>query len=131
MSDLAAEIEAHVLESQKFSRKHLVLELDCSPQSLRELDEQCDAVEFAIRGGKSPENVAMLTRIWGAYLGEVLRRRWGGTWSVDESGPVLTINHQQFRPHERVKQRLLAGKQHDIEAFYREAEARVSAGGSG
>ena len=124
MSDVDDAIKAAVLEAQKFTRKHLVVELDFSPHSLRELEGQCDAVEYAIRGGKSPENIELLTRIWGAYLGEVLRRHIGGEWAResddDPNRLVLRTEHETLCPHEQVRQRLLGGPKHSLWDYFEE-----------
>jgi hypothetical protein len=125
MSDLDNEMKANALEAQKFSRKHLVVELDFSPESLLELDPQCDAVEYAIRGGKSAENIAMLTRIWGAYLGETIRLRIGGQWEEEPTGPVLSLGSERLRPHERVRLRLVEGASHSLVAYFAEIQSRA------
>jgi hypothetical protein len=127
MSPLAAEMKAHALEAQKFSRKHLVLELDFSPHSLHELDPQLDALEYALRGGKSPENISMLTRIWGAYLGETIRHRLGGEWSPDsDSQPTIVLSGETLRPHEQVRLRIVEGAKHNVEAWFLDLQARHS-----
>jgi hypothetical protein len=107
---LCEQMRTDALEAQKFSRKHLVLELDFSEASIHELENLCDTVEYAIRGGKSPENIEMLTRVWGAYLGEAVRRATGAEWVQDsESGnrPCLKgSSGHRFFPHELVRSRL-------------------------
>lgn len=77
MSDLAEAMKANALEAQRFSRKHLVLELDFSEASVDLIEANADDVEYAIKGGKSEENVAMLVRVWGVHrrvVTEDLRR---------------------------------------------------------
>ncbi len=119
MSNLAEQMQADALEAQRFSRKHLVLELDFSPASIGELEAQIDAVEYAIPGGMSPENVDLLTRIWGAYLGETLRRRAGGQWVRQDDGRVVLQGAAQaVFPHEQVRQRLLAGDTHNLTSYF-------------
>src|SRR5688572_10759809 len=111
MTTLADEMKAHALEAQRFSRKHLVLELDFSETSIQQLENQADSVTFALRGGKSAENIAMLTRVWGAYLGESLRKATGAEWVEEMAGQVRRIGLKGSKltvhPHEKVHQRLL------------------------
>lgn len=114
MCELATQMKADALEAQKFSRKHLVLELDFSPHSVGEMERNCDAVEFALRGGKSPENIGLLTRIWGAYLGETLRMQVGGEWTGDAGSPVLRVGEEALQPHEQVRQRLVSGAAYNL-----------------
>lgn len=69
--------------------------LDYSIESIKEVDRILDRQHQQIPRGlsrllqKSPPESAIQTsaRIWGAYLGEVIRRQWGGEWSVAETGP--------------------------------------------
>jgi hypothetical protein len=127
MPDLSEKISANVLEAQVFSRKHLVLELDFSLGSLEELETHIDTVEYAIPGGKSADNVARLTRIWGTYLGECLRRSAGGDWvdeaSDDNEGIALRVHGQTVFPLERVRQRLLEGEAFNLVSFFKEHQA--------
>jgi ribosomal protein S6E (S10) len=122
MSDLAAEIEAQALEAQKFTRKHLVVELDYSERSIEELENQFDTVEYAIKGGKSAENVEMLTRIWGSYLGEALRRHGGGQWRREttdqQNRTCLQRATKSLYPHEQVRLRLTAGSEHNVWRYF-------------
>lgn len=121
MSLLAA-MQADALEAQKFSRKHLVLELDFSAHSIAELEQQADSIEYAIAGGKSAANVAMLTRTWGAYLGEALRKQVGGEWVQAEDqriglrGPGATVY-----PHEQVQRRLVEGRAANLSVYFAQA----------
>jgi hypothetical protein len=122
MSQLADQMQAHALEAQRFTRKHLVVELDYSPASLQELDAQADAVDYALAGGKSEENLAMLTRIWGSYVGEMLRRHAGGQWVSEQSpeGPRIALQgeKQTVYPHEQVRRRLTDGPQHCLAEYF-------------
>ena len=116
MSLLAA-MQADALEAQKFSRKHLV-----SAHSIAELEQQADSIEYAIAGGKSAANVAMLTRTWGAYLGEALRKQVGGEWVQAEDqriglrGPGATVY-----PHEQVQRRLVEGRAANLSVYFAQA----------
>ena len=82
-------------------------------QSVSELDPLCDDVEFMLAGGKSEENIELLTRIWGAYLGELLRKQCDGQW-VEDDGRCLQIGDGQLRPHEQVRRRLTEGAEFSL-----------------
>jgi len=119
MSDLADRMKADALEAQRFSRKHLVLELDFSEHSIDQIESHVDTVEYAIKGGLSDENVDMLSRIWGAYIGESLRKQCGGEW-LDEAGSLrLQTGKGSATPQAHVRQRLTAGGQH-LGDYFRE-----------
>jgi hypothetical protein len=128
MSLLAA-MQADALEAQKFSRKHLVLELDFSAHSIAELEQQADSVEYALAGGKSPANMEMLTRTWGAYLGEALRRQTGGEWvQGDDQRVGLRTPAATVFPHEVVRRRLVEGKNANLTTFFSEALQQLGSG---
>ena len=128
MSDLNEEIQANALEAQIFSRKHLVLELDFSLASVAELESHIDTIDFAISGGKSDENLEMLTRIWGCYLGESLRRQLGGEWIRDDQdthqGIALRVGSQTLYPLDRICKRLVDGEEFNIVAYCEQVQSQ-------
>ena len=119
MSSLSEKMQADALEAQRFSRKHLVLELDFSAASIREIEAQVDSIAYALRGGLSAENVDMLSRIWGAYLGEALRRARGGEWERTDDGRVgLKGAWGTAFPHQQVRQRLTDGEAYNLDRYF-------------
>ena len=106
MSDLAEQMKADALEAQKFSRKHLVLELDFSEASIESIESNLNTVEYAISGGNSDENLDMLARIWGAYIGETLRRECGGEWEQEGERLSLRTTGGTVYPQQHVRNRL-------------------------
>lgn len=125
MTSLAEQMEADAQEAMKFTRKHFVIELNFSEASLAQLDEQCDAVDYTLGGGKSEENLQLLRRIWGAYLGEVVRRQHGGEWvtaanASDQETTALQCDAKTIFPHDRVYQRLAEGSEHNLVDFYQQ-----------
>ncbi len=119
MSSLTEKMSGAAREAQVFSRKHLVLELDYSAESIAEIERSVDTLDFAIAGGASPENVDMITSLWGAYLGEVIRQKIGGDWVLDENGdPCLRCERSTVSPHEQVRQRLTHGTDYDLLGYF-------------
>lgn len=118
MSTLAEQMAADTLEAQVFSRKHLVLELGMTAASVAELEDNVDTVEYAIRGGKSDENIDMLTRIWGAYLGEVLIHAVGGSWIEQEGRPAVQGSQGTAFPHDQVRSRLVDGAAANLATWF-------------
>ena len=120
MSTLAEQMAADLLEAQKFSRKHLVVELGLNAASVSELEENVDMVEFALAGGKSAENVEMLTRTWGAFLGEALIHVANGSW-VELDGRLAVQGASGIAyPHEQVRRRILEGSAHNLVTYFEE-----------
>jgi hypothetical protein len=116
------EMKANALEAMKLTRKHFVSELDFSESSVEELETLFDQVRFAWPGGNSPETIEQLTQLWGAYLGEVIRRHCGGQWIEREGGAVaLQGEKTTLYPHDKVRKRLLNGPKENIWEYYQAA----------
>jgi len=119
MSDLAEEMKANALEAQRFSRKHMVLELDFSEASVDLLEANADNIEYAIKGGRSAENVAMLARIWGAYIGEALRRTGEWEWAVIDGRICLRSEMAATSPQDEVRKRINRESGHHLGDYFR------------
>ncbi len=125
MSTLAEQMAADLLEAQKFSRKHLVVELALTEASVAELEDNVDTVEFAIAGGKSDENVAMLTRVWGAFLGETLIHATNSAWIEQDGRPAVQGANGIAFPHDQVRRRLLEGSAHNLATYFAETKKQL------
>lgn len=125
MADLVEQMQADALEGQRFSRKHLVLELDFSEASIDELESNADDVEYAIKGGKTEENVAMLSRIWGAYIGEALRKVCGGDWQQEDGRIGLRTDNGIAYPQEHIRRRLTENGQ-GLGDYFRQTKDELS-----
>jgi hypothetical protein len=80
--------------------------LDYSEESLQELGrivaqlaEERKGLPAASAGGAKQsveEQTIMMCKLWGGYLGEVVRRRWGGEWEMatypGQQFATLTLN---------------------------------------
>ena len=118
MSKLAEQMAADMLEAQKFSRKHLVVELGLTATSIAELEDNVDMVEYAIAGGKSEENIDLLTRIWGAYLGEVLIHATDGSWIEHDGRPAVQGANGIAFPHDQVRRRIVDGADNNLSNYF-------------
>jgi hypothetical protein len=63
-------------------------------------------------------------RLWGSYLGEVLRRRYAGRWELSPypggvaSIPAIEVRGSRLFPLMKVYRRLTVGDEEDLRAFY-------------
>lgn len=125
MATVSERVAANVLEAQRFSRKHFVLELNFSEASVHDIEEQVDTVSYTIRGGNSPENIEMLSRAWGSYLGEIIRRKHGGEWVALGEGEqerlALRTPQGDLFPLEQVRRRLTEGASANLEQYLQDA----------
>ena len=64
--------------------------LDYSEASVTMIERLIDDVHYSMPQGKTLENVDLLCRLWGAYIGEVFRRSVGASGSrarIDTARP--------------------------------------------
>ena len=109
-------------------------QLDYSENSLIEVE--VILAELA-RQVLEDDAVGETCKMWGSYLGEVVRRRFGGEWSV-ETYPgkqfatlTLSIGGNKLFPTMKVHRRLTQGEDDNVWAFYKMIKARLeSAPGS-
>ncbi len=97
--------------------------LDYSDKSIESLE-----TVLACIGGTldiaDEEAVEHAVKLWGAYLGEVVRRSWGGAWDLVQypgqasAVPTLVIAGSQLYPLMKVYRRLTMGEVENIWKFY-------------
>jgi hypothetical protein len=88
-------------------------------------------------GEAASDGIGEMCKVWGSYLGEVVRRRFGGEWTV-ETYPgkqfatlTLSIGGNKLFPTMKVHRRLTQGEDDNVWSFYKMIKARLeSAPGS-
>ena len=85
--------------------------LDFTSESIDGLDE------ILVRVGESPElDLDFEVRLWGSYLGEVLRRRYAGAWEMTQypggvaAVPAVDVRGSRLFPLMKVYRRLTDGR---------------------
>jgi hypothetical protein len=93
--------------------------LDFTTVSINGLDE------ILVLLSESPETELDLeVRLWGGYLGEVLRRRYFGSWEMAPypdgalAVPSIVVRGSRLFPLSKVYRRLTEGNEEDIFAFF-------------
>ena len=70
-------------------------------------------------------------KLWGSYLGEVLRRRYAGTWEMTQypggmvAVPAVDVRGSRLFPLMKVYRRLTIGEEDDLRTFYTMATERL------
>lgn len=118
-ADIGAMMEAYALAAVELARTEFRRRLDFTQESIEELDE------ILVQVGESPElDVEFETRLWGSYLGEVLRRRYAGSWEMTvypggiAAVPAVDVRGSRLFPLMKVYRRLTMGKEEDLRSFY-------------
>ena len=107
--------------------------LDYGERSLKDVEVILNDLAQAPAAGDLTETCKM----WGSYLGEVVRRRFGGEWSI-ETYPgkqfatlTLSVGGNKLFPSMKVHRRLTQGAEENICSFYEMVKARLEKGPGG
>jgi hypothetical protein len=119
---LAEDMETNARNAVELAKTRFQATLDYKPDSVQELEKLFDRVQYAMSEPESRETLGLLTRLWGSYLGEVIRRKHGGEWIIwtDKHGKTmaLQVGEATVFPHNKVKKRLERGPDHNIWNYY-------------
>ena len=117
--DLGSMMEGYARAAAEFARQEFKQKLDFTSESIDGLDE------ILVLVGESPElDVDFEARLWGSYLGEVLRRRYAGSWEMTKypggamAVPSIDVRGSRLFPMMKVYRRLTVGDEEDLRAFY-------------
>jgi len=117
--DLGAMMEGYAQGAATLAREEFRQRLDFTPESIDALDE------ILILVGESPElDLDFEARLWGSYLGEVLRRRYAGSWEMTQypggvvAVPAVDVRGSRLFPMMKVYRRLTIGDEEDLNSFY-------------
>jgi hypothetical protein len=117
--DLGTMMEGYALAAVERGRLEFRQKLDFSSDSIDALDE------ILVLVGESPEtDLDFEVRLWGSYLGEVLRRRYAGGWEMTPypggavAVPAVDVRGSRLFPLMKVYRRLTMGEEEDLRAFY-------------
>ncbi len=117
--DLGSMMEGYARAAASCSDREFKQKLDFSAESIDVLDE------ILVLVGESPEmDVEFEVRLWGSYLGEVLRRRYAGSWEMTQypggvvAVPAVEVRGSRLFPLMKVFRRLTMGEEDDLRTFF-------------
>lgn len=117
--DLGAMMEGYAQGAAELARKEFQRDLDFTSESIDVLDE------ILVLVSESPDkDIDFEVRLWGSYLGEVLRRRYAGGWEMTQypggtvAVPAVDVRGSRLFPLMKVYRRLTAGEEEDLTSFY-------------
>ncbi len=112
-------MEGYARAAAELARREYHQSLDFSSDTIDALDE------ILVLVGESPEiDLDFEARLWGSYLGEVLRRRYAGTWEMTlypggvAAVPAVDVRGSRLFPLMKVYRRLTMGREEDLRSFY-------------
>ncbi len=125
-SDLGAMMEGYAQAAVEVARDDFHQTLDNTPDSVDVLDE------ILVMVGESPErDLDYEVRLWGSYLGEMIRTRYAGTWEMTQypggtvAVPAVNVRGSRLFPLMKVYRRLTAGEEEDLRSFYNMVTERL------
>ena len=69
--------------------------------------------------GIPEEQLTQASKMWGAYVGEVIRRRYGGQWSTAADGVLqLALSGYTAQPIVKVRSRIVNGPADNIRFYF-------------
>ena len=97
--------------------------LDFTEKSLQQLEillqQAHEGYKQTSSSGNTPNiPIENTLRVWGSYLGEVIRRYLGGDWVVDQKDVFLQLNSQRLDPLGEVRSRIMIGTKNNLQEYY-------------
>ena len=112
--------------------------LDYSENSLMEVEGILAQLALDMpSGAPSNDELTEMCKLWGSYFGEVVRRRFGGDWSIEtypgKQFATLTLNvsGNKLFPSMKVHRRLTAGESDNLWSFYKMVKQKLEAAPGG
>lgn len=125
-ADLGAMMEGYARAAAEVAAREFKQKLDFTSDSIDNLDE------ILVLVGEAPElDVDFESRLWGSYLGEVLRRRYAGGWEMTQypggvaAVPAVEVRGSRLFPVMKVYRRLTVGEEEDLRAFFHMVTERL------
>lgn len=109
-------------EASKWVKKDKGIDLDYSLDSIKVIEDQLNRLSGELNKAKPQQGSFGTAMAYGAYIGEVFRRRFGGSWAVDHpdagtrSYPLTTKSNVTIFPVGWCCKRLTGGEDENVYA---------------
>ena len=121
MPDLNIEMKSTADIAVKSARERFNQELDYSERSIAKLEHILQQINWGFSHSTRDKGelglILTTANLWGSYLGEYLRLKWGGTWIGKGSDKVVLINGKEFSPIGLVYQKMTNHPEFSVENF--------------
>jgi hypothetical protein len=72
------------------------------------------------------QQISELATLWGIYVGEVIRRSYGGQWSLIDGAPDLTLGGKNASPLAKVRKRIVDGPMDNLKYYFQSIMKQLS-----
>ena len=123
-------MQGYAQQAVKLAHQHKV-DLDFSESSLQSLERLLAELGSGSSAPSRDPGLDEMSRIWGGYFGEVVRRRFGGDWTVEKYPQgdfhivTLNVNGARLFPSMKIHRRLTQGASEDLWSFYQSVRAKL------
>jgi len=126
-------MEAYAKDAVDAARANYNVELDYSPESIKIVEEVLGKVYPSVRRswlhrlfriGLGETDVDTICKMFGGYIGEVVRRKRGGAWQIiqnpvgDENVIALVNGDDKIFPPSKVFKRLMNGEEDNVWFYF-------------
>ncbi len=122
--DLDAMMAAYAAAAVTVARDEYRQRLDFNSASLVAFEAVLSEIAENTRRDESTKDWDFEVRLWGGYLGEVLRQRYAGSWEMTQypggvaAVPAIEVRGSRLFPLMKVYRRLTIGESESIAAFF-------------
>ena len=115
------------------AKERFGIQLDYTESSLPALENLIEQAHQQFNSnqteGKNINETALnrTASVWGSYLGELIRRKSGGTWIIEESKRLIEINGFKFSSIDYVHQKITGQLQGNVKQYFDEVTTKLSA----
>ena len=123
---LGAMMEGYAQAAVETAKSQYRQTLDYSAESINTLDEIIVLLSESL-----DIDLDFESRLWGSYLGEVIRTRYVGLWEMTQypggqvAVPAVEVRGSRLFPLMKVYRRLTNGEEEDLPAFYNMVTERL------
>lgn len=126
MSDINADMKASADYAVKAARERFRQELDYSERSLAKLEQILEEIYWGFSHTTQEQGerglIFTTATIWGSYLGEYIRLKWGGTWIAKGSDSIVSVNNNEFFPINLVYKKITNHPEYGVEDYVNEVK---------
>jgi hypothetical protein len=130
MNNVNDEMKATADYAIKSAKERFGQDLDLSEQSISKLDnlltQAYQSLSSRVKDEKTNLAISKTSNIWGAYLGEIIRHKLGGSWVLKGSERLIAIKGFEFSPIGFVFQKVTNHPEFSVKEFIAEASKKIS-----
>lgn len=128
---LAGTIVAQSQAAVKAGKLEFGEALDFSSESLEGVERIMNKLHKQVKEAPADqklteEQITELSRRWGIYVGEVIRRYYGGQWALVDGVPDLALGGKNASPLAKVRKRIVDGPMDNLKYYFQSIMKQLS-----